>query len=613
MITGQKQAQPASLVDRGSIRVLVIGCVLIVAVTVFMSLFSVNIMKNAILSKLKSKDMVNLSQSYGAVIEGKIDRAVDASLMLADDPEVSTWLGSSETDARAGRNAENKMSDLVHQFGYATAFLASNRTYHYWSYHDDKFELLNTLSAKNAGDAWFFSTLNMRKRYEINIDYNASLKNTYVWINVLTGDIGHPTGIAGLGMNLGSTVQELIEENRKDQSANEIWLVNSKGVVQLATNVSDSSKSVNALLPASLAGRISGKVNSSSFQVDEYTASDGQLYDISYRQIRDTDWKLVIRIPRTETTGFLSVVSTDIIAFGIGIVLIVLLLFFLLVRQLANPYQRALRLNQQLEQIVALRTGELEDRNQKIQDGIDYARSIQQTILPTEEELRRSLKDYFVFYEPKETVGGDFYWARRVAGGQLLAVADCTGHGVAGALMTTAVNAMLNQITEQHPDDPAQILTEVDRRIHEFTHADGQKLDIPYGLDAAVLYIPDAGAVLYCSAALSAFVWDGRALTEIPPAGPTIDSGNRKKARGFRNCSFDRREGLVFYLATDGFCQQPGGQKTLPYGKTRLRDLLAQVSSYPMDRQRALLQQALQEYQGDEQRRDDVTVLGFQL
>ena len=610
MLRGKNHKNTDALVDTGSVRVLVIGCVLIVAVILLMSISSIRIMSQAVVTKLKTRDMVNLAQSYGAVIEGKIDRAIDASLLLSDDPEALNWIKSGERDARAGQDVKVKMAELVENFGYQASFLASDQTRHYWSFSDQKLRMLHTLSSQTSSDAWFFKTLRIHKRYEINIDYNAQLKNTYVWINVLVGDVSHPNAIAGLGMNLSDVIRDVIVQNKAD---NDLWLVNGTGLVELATNKKEMDKTVRSLLPASIAERINGKAQGRLFAIDDYTDAKGRQYDVAYRQIRDTDWKLVIRIPRTETTGFLSPVTQNIAISGIGILLIVLLLFYISARQLANPYKRAIMLNHELEQIVARRTSELEEKNQKIQDGIDYARSIQQTILPSDNELAGSFKQYFVLYEPKDTVGGDFYWARRVKSGLLLIVGDCTGHGVAGALMTTAVNAMLNQITEQNAKDPAQILTELDQRIKGFARTDDNELVAPYGLDAAVIFLPDEGGLVFSGAALPAYVWDGETVSELPACGGTIDSMIRRKPKPYTNRVVTPRSDSTIYLSTDGFREQPGGPKGLPFGKTRCMGMLRQIAPLPMEQQKEALRTALRGYQGKEPRRDDISVFGFKM
>lgn len=610
----RKNKRPTGLlIDKGSIRILMIGCFLIIAVMLSMCIVSIQIIRHAVVTKLKTSDMLNLAQSYGAVMEGKIDRAVDASLMLSYDPDVSAWIESNETDERAGQVVRSEMTDLAQQFGYETSFLTSNRTYHYWSYNNSHFVLLNTVSKDNASDAWFFNTIGIRKRYAINIDYNAELKNTYVWINALVGDVNQPIAITGLGMNLGGVIQTLIDQDKASKLSTNVWLVNNSGIVQLATNKADMNQKVSSLLPAAFSSHITKSASSTRFQIQEYTNANGLLYDVAYKQIRDTDWELVIQIPRTETTGFLVPVIWNILFSGLAILLIILLLFFLLSHKLANPYQRAIQLNQVLEQTVALRTKELRERNQIIQDGIDYARSIQQGIFPSENELSALFPEHFILFEPKEAVGGDFFWCKRTAAGRLLAVGDCTGHGVAGALLTTAVTAMLNQITDQIDDDPARILTEIQRKIQELAHNGCTDPLASSGLDIAVFFSSDAGTVRYAGAAMPAYIWDGKSLMTLSGNRSTIDSLARTRSSPFQNHSLEPADILTFYVATDGFKSQSGGAKQFPFGKKHWMELLTQIATQPMEVQKSALRQALLDYQGQEPRKDDVTVVCFKL
>lgn len=615
MNSGKNNPKINSLVDKGSARVLIIGCILIVLVMLFMSISSIQIINQAVVTKLKTRDLVNLAQSCGAVIEGKIDRAVDASLMFSCNPDVSAWIESNETDGHAEQNVKSGMTSLVQDFGYTTAFLASTRTYHYWSYAGNQFNMVGTISINNADDAWLFYTINTQQRYSININSSADLKNAYVWINVLVGDLQQPVAITGVGMDLNSVIKTLIKQNRANKMETNIWLVNRDGVVQLATNTADMDHNVKSLLPSPLSDSIMGNVSNTQFQIGEYQNTHGQLYDLAYKQIRNTSWKLVIQIPRSETTGFLTPVTWNIFLSGMGIILIVLFVFFVLSNKLANPYKRAVQLNHQLEQTVALRTAQLQEKNQSIQDGIDYARSIQQSIFPTESEMRTLFPVHFILFEPKETVGGDFYWCKPVATGRLFIVGDCTGHGMPGALLTTAVTAMLNQITEQIFEDPAHILVELHRRIQEFAHHRRNSQLTFAGVDIAVFYLADTGGVRYAGANIPAYVWDGRSFTKLPSSRLSIDSMTRNTPTRFENqvVTPAADSSSTVYVATDGFWGQSGGSKGFPFGKNQWEKLLTQVADCPMEKQKQILWQTLLDYQGQEPRKDDITVIGFKL
>lgn len=163
ILAGRGKAKENSLLDRNAIKVIVIGCIAIITALLIMSITSVMIMNNAVITKLKSNDLGNLAQSIGTVIEGKIDRAVDASLMMADDPVLIAWVKSGEKDETTGSLVQSKMVGQAGSLGYDTTFLVSNVTKRYWSFYNGKFGLLDTVSEDDPDDSWFFTTLAMKK------------------------------------------------------------------------------------------------------------------------------------------------------------------------------------------------------------------------------------------------------------------------------------------------------------------------------------------------------------------------------------------------------------------------------------------------------------------
>ena len=348
--------------------------------------------------------------------------------------------------------------------------------------------------------------------------------------------------------------------------------------------------------------------------IAEYSNSTGEIYDVAYKTIKDTEWKLMVQIPRSESMSFLRAVIINTIISCLIIIVLMVTIFYYFSNRIANPYKRALRLNQELEKTVGVRTRELQERNAKIQDSIDYAKMIQQTILPSDSEMKRHLKAHFVIFEHRDTVGGDFYWMRSYSDGFLLVVGDCTGHGVPGALMTTAVNAILNRIADEFcHDNPSVILKELDRLIKQSFSKDGSRQIISDGLDAGVFYISNLGKMLFAGASISVFVSDGDKISEIKGSTNTIDCLARRKEKHFENHTLEYNERTTFYVATDGYKDQPGGGMKLPFGKSRLLTLLETVKQLEMEEQKALLISALKDYEGNEKRRDDITMLGFKI
>ncbi|MDF2540525.1 MAG: protein serine/threonine phosphatase [Herbinix sp.] len=605
----------STLFDNNSIKVILIGSFVIVSALIIMSFTSIMIMNKAVVAKLKTYDLKILAESISTAIEGKIDKAVDASLILANDPMMLHWIENKEQDEALSEQVRVKMKVMSEKLGYDTVFLVSNKTFHYWTYHDNTFELLDTVSEEDPSDAWYFQFLKNKHEYEINIDMNKELMDTYVFINTMMGDVNTPNAVTGLGMNLTQVINELIQNDKNSSVKNDIWLVDESGTIQLSKNKDFMNKNLKDILPNTIyTDIINVNNNDHEYYIKEYTTQNHSKYDIAYKKIRNTDWKIMIQIPRSESVKFLGDVAVNTLISCIIIILLMVITFYIVSNQIANPYKRALLLNQELESMVSNRTKELQEKNTQIQDSLDYAKRIQHTIFPSQTELQDNFKEHFILYEPKETVGGDFYWMRNYHDGKLLIIGDCTGHGVPGALMTTAVNAMLDHIADEicH-DNPSVILNELDRLLKQSFGISREENFISDGLDAAVCFLSENGTVTYAGANIPMFFLEGEHVIEVKGNNLTIDCNVTKKEKKFENHIIEYKKSHIFYIASDGVKDQPGGEHKLPYGKRRLVSLLKSVAAYPLEEQKNRIQSEWKKYKGEEVRRDDITMIGFQL
>lgn len=598
--------------NNDTLKVIAAGMVAIAVALTGMGLVSAAITKNAVISKLKHTDLRYMARAISATIEGRIDKAVDASLMTAADPALLQWVESGDADEASGWTTRQKLAGLVKNFGNDTAFLVSSRSMNYWTYDGKDFRLLDVISEQDPEDQWFFQTLDMGRKYQINIDYNRELNDTFVFINVLVGDISAPSAVTGVGMNLGTVVRALIDEDAENGVTSDVWLSDGTGTIYLSKRETDIGQPLRAYFTEPLTEEIL-KAGGDGYTTTEYTDAHGTVFDVIYKQIRDTDWSLVIRIPRNESVGFLNSILLNTAVAGVLIIVIVALLFQVLSRRIADPYQRAVELNAELERIVALRTGELEDRNRSIQDSIDYALTLQTALLPPRADMEALLGEHFALWCPRDTVGGDFYWVRQVPGGVLAVVGDCTGHGVPGALMTMSATAMLDHIADDicH-DDPAQILTELGRLIGQ-TFSNRPTGALSDGLDAAVLFISPAQGIRFAGARLSLYVAAAGQVTEYRGTRRTLDAAGSGSHRPFETHTVPLSPGAMAYIATDGYFEQPGGTRGLPMGREQMKRWLAEASGLPAEAQHQRLYGALMAYAGPEALRDDVTLLGFRL
>jgi len=267
-----------------------------------------------------------------------------------------------------------------------------------------------------------------------------------------------------------------------------------------------------------------------------------------------------------------------------------------------------------LEHKVTERTRELNEKNAKIQDSIEYAKMIQQTILPDDIEISKMLKDYFIIWKPRDVVGGDLYWMRKFEDGFTIAVGDCTGHGVPGALMTMAVSAILDRIADVicH-DDPAFILNELNQLLNQSLRRGSNGSDIQDGLDAGIIFVSNHGKILYSGARISLYVIKDGETTEIKGIAKTIGVESSNKDKDFTNETIQLEKGMSFYLATDGMKDQVGGENRLPFGKKRLLAVLESIQQCTMEEQKEIIWTTYENYKKDEMSRDDVTMFGFRL
>jgi serine phosphatase RsbU (regulator of sigma subunit) len=228
--------------------------------------------------------------------------------------------------------------------------------------------------------------------------------------------------------------------------------------------------------------------------------------------------------------------------------------------------------------------------------------------------MNQIFKDYFVIWDPKDTVGGDFYWMRRFDDGFIVLVGDCTGHGVPGALMTMAVNSLLEHIVDEETyKDPAALLVELNLRLSQSLRHGREGTMINDGLEAGMIYVGHDGGIVFAGAQISLYIVKEKDIIELRGSRDAIGCDTKKRPKKFFNQQTRYEPGMAFYMFTDGFKDQVGGDDHLPFGKKRLIALLKSVQNLTMEEQRNIFLSTYEEYLSGEPRRDDITILGFRI
>ncbi len=295
------------------------------------------------------------------------------------------------------------------------------------------------------------------------------------------------------------------------------------------------------------------------------------------------------------------------------VVLITLIIYLLLVLN-----SRRLRsANVKLEKKVKERTREVRAQKKKVTDSIEYALHIQKAILPSEDTIKEISEEFFIYYNPKDIVSGDFYWYNKCDDAYFFATVDYTGHGVPGAFMSMIGNTLLNEIViHEKILQPAKILETLNSRLKFILNQGDEDNDANTdGMDLSLIKIDKKNRVLTIASAIhSVILIQNDELKLIQ--GDLCDIGgifsNREEFK-ITERRINYKKGCLVYMFSDGFTDQFGGNSDQKFKLSRLKKLLFEIRDLPMHIQRKNIEYTFNEWKGDNRQIDDVTVIGFKL
>jgi len=255
----------------------------------------------------------------------------------------------------------------------------------------------------------------------------------------------------------------------------------------------------------------------------------------------------------------------------------------------------------------------IREKNKDITDSINYAKKIQQSILPNETILKNNYPDSFVLYKPKDIISGDFYWFTEIENYFLFACADCTGHGVPGALMSMiGSNFITNIVNEKEITTPEGALLELDKKVRKALKQDDET-ESKDGMDIAFCSLQKQKNVLHYAGANRPLVIIRKGeLIEYAPSKFAI-GGQYNADKKFTDNKIQLEDSDCIYCFTDGICDQFGGPKGKKLMKKNFYNLLSQIHSKPMPEQKNALSNAMEEWKGSLEQVDDVLVIGIRI
>lgn len=270
--------------------------------------------------------------------------------------------------------------------------------------------------------------------------------------------------------------------------------------------------------------------------------------------------------------------------------------------------------NELLEQKVRIRTQELETQKNNITDSIQYAKRIQNALLPPDEIIQKMLPDYFILYKPRDIVSGDYYWMTEKEDKVFLAVADCTGHGVPGAFMSILGIAFLNEIVNKTSLPKANdILNQLRDHIIYSLHQTGKEDEARDGMEIALCILDFKENIVQFAGAFSPlYLIRKHEIVKLRADKMPIGIYETEN-RPFTNQEVKLEKGDSFYLFTDGYVDQIGGPKRKSFKSKYLRDLLLSIHEKDMEEQKIILEQRIEEWRGEVEQIDDILVMGIRV
>ena len=306
---------------------------------------------------------------------------------------------------------------------------------------------------------------------------------------------------------------------------------------------------------------------------------------------------------------------------GLGVILLTLVLIIFKSNQQRKKHNKLLH---QKNNEITHQKEIVEEKNKEISDSINYAKRIQEAILPSRYSISDNLKNGFVFFKPKDIVSGDFYWLESLPNSSdnksivYFAAADCTGHGVPGAMVSVVCsNALSKALLEEHIFDTGKLLDRTRELVVK--RFEKSEEDVKDGMDISLCKLDltnsqnnSGKAILQWSGANNPlWIIRNNELIEYKPNKQPI--GKTDNPTPFTTHTIELKQNDTLYVFTDGYQDQFGGEKGKKFKTSQLKQLLLSLQENTMDKQKELLNEAFNNWKGDEEQVDDVCIIGVRV
>jgi serine phosphatase RsbU (regulator of sigma subunit) len=437
---------------------------------------------------------------------------------------------------------------------------------------------------------------------------------------------------------------EILDKQGSDQRAVTQFMIEYAGILQHKGNIEEGITTANVSFGKATKNsfleferdaayrlaqlyQVSGKFDSAYHYQSLYiNANDSIKSDKNIQKMANLRTEFEVAKKQAEVDGLRkNKLIQLIVILGLALILLlaiglILLYYYSLKRSqklTAALDERRILLEKQSKELKEQREESMQQKEEII-SSINYAKRIQLAILPPERYINELLNENFIFYKPKEIVSGDFYWIKRVKNYTILVSADCTGHGVPGAFMSMLGISHLNEIVERREITKAnQILNEMREQIKQSLRQVGHEEEPKDGMDLALCVIDNNNNLMQFSGANNPLyvIKNNNGVAEFKEiiADPMPVGFYSYNDESFSNHEIQLETGDTFYIFSDGYIDQNGGDKNHRFNSSNFKKLLLDIHEQSMVRQKAILEQTLKEWMGERSQRDDILIIGVRV
>lgn len=304
---------------------------LVIVIILSISIINFYTVRKALIKDIREEQLLSFVEASQSDVQMVIEKAIETSILLAEDPTLVKWFSEGEKDPELGKLAKDKLTG-INKSGYFTVFAVNNVTRNYWSENN---KLLDVVSESDPDDSWFFGFMKEGKKIALNFDYNSELNQTLFFFNALMGTSSQPLGTAGVGMNPDNLIKELTKKKITDNS--KLWIIDNSGAIQISATKEEINKNISTILPVSLVNQVTNNVDKT---VISNVSWEGRKYEFAKMKIGTTDFQILVAAPMSELIELLNPIRTNTIIFGVVFFIITLILIYLLTKSIVDPLKR---------------------------------------------------------------------------------------------------------------------------------------------------------------------------------------------------------------------------------------------------------------------------------